>query len=334
MEAIQQLSISLIQALQTLSPSFDGVMNFFSFLGEIEFYLFIIPFIYWVIDRRLGIQALLILITIDLVSTSFKLLFHQPRPYWIGGVKELSEEATYGIPSAHASDSFAVGGYLAYRSKQTWFRLAMIVIIFFIGLSRLYLGVHFLHDVLFGWLIGAVVLWIAALRSNRIARLVRSKTLSAQIAIGFVVSGVVILLGILIRSIISGALDPASWSSFSTDARSITHSFTLAGALFGAITGYALMRSQANFRPAENWGKRGSSYVLGVLGLLLIYFGLDIAFAMIAADETIAGYALRYVRYALTTFWVTFVAPWIFLQFKLAQSDTSQVYGAQSTENN
>ena len=334
MEAIQQLSISLIQALQTLSPSFDGVMNFFSFLGRIEFYLFIIPFIYWVIDKRLGIQALLILIAVDLVSASLKLLFHQPRPYWIGGVKDLAEEATYGIPSSHASDSLAVGGYLAYHSNQTWFRLATVVVIFFIGLSRLYLGVHFLQDVLFGWLIGAVVLWIATMRSRQITSWFRSKTLSAQIAIGFVASGIVIVLGILIRSIISGTLDPTSWSSFSTDARSITHSFTLAGALFGAITGYALMRSQANFRPAGDWGKRGSSYVLGVLGLLLIYFGLDIAFGMIAADETIAGYALRYIRYALTTFWVTFGAPWIFLQLKLAQPDTSQVYAAQSTENN
>ncbi|HVF24828.1 MAG TPA: phosphatase PAP2 family protein [Anaerolineales bacterium] len=334
MEAIQQLSISLIQALQTLSPSFDGVMNFFSFLGRIEFYLFIIPFIYWVIDRRMGIQALLILITIDLISTSFKLLFHQPRPYWIGDVQALSEEATYGIPSSHASDSLAVGGYLAYRSKQTWFRLGIVIVLFFIGLSRLYLGVHFLHDVLFGWLIGAVVLWIAALHSNQIAKLVRSKTLSAQIAIGFVVSGAVIVLGILIRSIISETVDPAAWSSYSIDARSISHSFTLAGALFGSITGYALMRSQANFRPAEDWGKRLSSYVLGVIGLLLFYFGLDMAFSLIAADETIVGYALRYVRYALTTFWVTFGAPWIFLQLRLAQSDTSQVHAAPSTKNN
>ena len=334
MEAIQQLSFSLIQALQTLSPSLDGVMNFFSFLGRIEFYLFIIPFIYWVINRRLGIQALLILIAVDLASTSFKLLFHQPRPYWIGGVRALSEEATYGIPSSHASDSLAVGGYLAYRSKQPWFRLGIIMVLFFIGLSRLYLGVHFLHDVLFGWLIGAVVLWIAAMRSEQITNWGRSKTLSAQIAIGFVVSGAVIVLGILIRSIISETLDPAAWSSYSIDARSISHSFTLAGALFGSITGYALMRSQADFRPAADWGKRGSSYVLGVIGLLLIYFGLDMAFSLIAADETIVGYALRYVRYALTTFWVTFGAPWIFLQLRLAQSDSPQVHAAPSTENN
>ena len=298
-------------------------MNFFSFLGRIEFYLVIIPFIYWVIDKRLGIRALLILIAVDLVSASFKLLLHQPRPYWIGGVRDLAEESSYGIPSSHASDSLAVGGYLAYRSRQTWFRLAIVIVLFFIGLSRLYLGVHFLHDVLFGWLIGAVVLWIAALRSHQIAAWARSKTLSAQIAIGFVVSGIVIVLGILIRSIISGTPDPASWSSFSTDARSITHSFTLAGALFGAITGYSLMRSQANFHPAIDWGKRGSSYILGVIGLLLIYFGLDIAFGMIAADETIAGYALRYIRYALATFWVTFGAPWIFLKLRLALPETA-----------
>ena len=197
------------------------------------------------------------------------------------------------------------------------------IILFFIGLSRLYLGVHFLHDVLFGWLLGAIVLWIAAKRSEQIAAWARSKALSAQIAIGFVVSGVVIVLGILIRSLISGTPDPVSWSSYSTDARSISHSFTLAGALFGSITGYALMRYQANFRPAENWGKRVLSYVLGIIGVLLIYFGLDIAFGMIAADETIAGYALRYIRYALATFWVTFGAPWIFLKLKLAQPEAS-----------
>jgi membrane-associated phospholipid phosphatase len=318
MDALQQLSISVIQALQTLSPSLDGVMNFFSFLGRIEFYLFIIPFIYWVIDKRLGIRALLILITVDVFANSFKLLFHQPRPYWMGGVRDLAEEASYGIPSSHTSDSLAIGGYLAYHAKKTWFWVMMGIIIFFIGLSRLYLGVHFLHDVLFGWLVGGVVLWVAATRSDQIAAWAKSKTLSAQIAIGFVISGIIIVLGILIRSIISGMLDPVSWSSYATEARSISQSFTLAGALFGSITGYALMRSQANFRPAENWGKRVLSYTLGIVGLLLIYFGLDIAFSLIAADETIAGYALRYFRYALATFWVTFGAPWVFLRARLA----------------
>src|SRR5512143_205297 len=112
MATLQQWGISLIQALQAGSPALDGPMNFFTFLGKIEFYLIFIPFIYWAIDRRLGMRVLLLLITSNFLATSLKLLFHQPRPFWIGGIKALAQEATYGIPSAHASDSLAVWGYL------------------------------------------------------------------------------------------------------------------------------------------------------------------------------------------------------------------------------
>jgi membrane-associated phospholipid phosphatase len=322
METLQQISISLSQSLQTLSPALDGVMNFFTFLGRVEFYLIIAPFIYWAIDKRLGIRALLVLIFTDVITSSFKLLFHQPRPYWIGGVKEMSQESSYGIPSSHASDSLAVGGFLAYQVRKNWFRVVMGIVIFLIGLSRLYLGVHFLHDVLFGWLIGATVLWVAIKQSKPISAWIRSKSLSAQIGIGLVASAIIMLLGILIRSIIAGTPDPASWSRFATEARSITHSFTLAGALFGSIAGYALMRKNARFRPAKNRSKRVVSYIIGIVVLVLIYLGLDIAFSTVAEDESILGYALRYIRYALATFWVTFGAPWVFLKTRLTESET------------
>jgi undecaprenyl-diphosphatase len=187
------------------------------------------------------------------------------------------------------------------------------IVIFFIGLSRLYLGVHFPHDVVFGWLIGALVLWIAVKQSRQMATWIRSKTLPAQIGIGFVISVGVILLAILIRSSIAGMPDPASWSSYAAGARSITHAFTLAGTLFGSITGYVLMRNFARFQPAGDLSRRALSYVLGIIVMLVIYFGLDIAFSTITADETILGYGLRYIRYALTNVWLTFGAPWVFL---------------------
>ncbi len=94
METLQQIGIALIRAFQSLSPALDGFMNLFSFIGRIEFYLLVLPFIFWAIDRRLGIRILLILIVSDISVTFFKLVFHQPRPYWIGGVKQLAEETT------------------------------------------------------------------------------------------------------------------------------------------------------------------------------------------------------------------------------------------------
>jgi membrane-associated phospholipid phosphatase len=322
MEALQQFGISLIQALQTFSPSLDGLMNFFTFLGRIEFYLLLIPFLYWAVDRRLGMRALLVLLFIDTTGMAFKLLFHQSRPYWVGGVKQLADETSYGIPSTHASDSLAVGGYLAYRVQRTWFWIVMIFVLFFIGLSRLFLGAHFPHDVLFGWLIGGLVLWGFMGSSKRGADWIRSKAFSTQVAIGFGMSLVIILIGVLIRLLISGTSDPTSWSEYATQARTLSPFFTLSGALFGSIAGYALMRQSARFQTSGAWWIRILRYLLGMIGVLLLYVGLDTFFGLLAPDETALGYILRYLRYAAVTFWMTWGAPSVFLRIRLAQAET------------
>ena len=321
MEALQHLGLSLILALQTFSPALDAPMKFFTYLGRIEFYLILIPFVYWTIDRRLGMRMLLILILVDIVGTAFKLFFHQPRPYWIGGVQPLTEEASYGIPSTHASDSIAVLGYLAYRVKRTWLWILTVLVLFFIGLSRSYLGAHFPHDVLFGWLIGGLILWGFIRSEESVAAWARSKTPGMQIGMGFTISVAIILSGVLLRSLISGTADPASWSSYAAEARALRPFFTLSGALFGSISGYALMREYARFQTSGAWGRRILRYLLGMIGVVLIYFGLDILFGLIASDETIPGYVLRYIRYATATFWMTFVAPYLFLKLRLADTE-------------
>ncbi|GAB4449947.1 MAG: hypothetical protein OHK0041_11530 [Anaerolineales bacterium] len=321
MDAIYQLGIRFIQALQTLSPALDGIMNGFTFLGRIEFYLIFIPFLYWAVDRRIGVRALLLLIFTDFISSSFKLLFHQPRPYWLGGVKELSAETSYGIPSSHASDSLAVGGYLITQVKQNWARWLIGIVVFFIAFSRMYLGVHFPQDVLFGWLIGFFMLWAVARWETPLRNWLNDKPLGVQIGLGFIVSILLALTGFVIRALIAGAPDPAEWSRFSTEARSINGFITLAGAAFGAWAGCALMRQYARFSAQGGWGKRIARYVLGIAGLLLLYFGLDIAFAALAPDASVLGYVLRYIRYGLATLWATFLAPWVFLKIKLAEPE-------------
>ncbi|MBI3636767.1 MAG: hypothetical protein HY216_11265, partial [Candidatus Rokubacteria bacterium] len=101
METLQNFGLPLILALQTLSPTLDGFMHLFTFLGRIEFYLLVLPFLYWTVDRRLGLRLLLILLLADLLGSLGKLLLHQPRPYWLGTVQALTTETSYGIPSSH-----------------------------------------------------------------------------------------------------------------------------------------------------------------------------------------------------------------------------------------
>jgi membrane-associated phospholipid phosphatase len=91
----------------------------------------------------------------------FKLLFHSPRPNLYTGV---INELNFGFPSGHAVMSLLFWGYLAYllvktapsMAVQRWAPFWAGGITFSVGLSRLFLGVHYPLDVLGGWMLGAM----------------------------------------------------------------------------------------------------------------------------------------------------------------------------------
>jgi membrane-associated phospholipid phosphatase len=319
MNPIYESGIQFIQALQTMSPALEGLMSFFSFLGTIQFYLLFIPFIYWVVSAPLGFRVLLLLIGTDFLGIFFKQLLHQPRPYWVGDVQALAEETSYGIPSSHASDTMAVWGYLAYRLNKAWLWVLTFLLVLLIGISRMYLGVHFPTDVLGGWLIGLAAIFLLVKGESWISPFLKKQTTGRLIGIGFLVSMLMLLAGWLVGLLIASSPDPTEWSQYSTLARGNSHYFTLAGAFFGMVAGYPLMRQYASFETKGSWIKRIGRYVLGMAGVLLLYLGLDIFFGMVAADDSALGLVLRYIRFGMVTFWAIFGAPWVFLKLRLAE---------------
>lgn len=321
MNPIYDLGIQIIQALQTMSPALNGLMKFITELGTINFYLLVIPFVYWVVSAPIGVRILLVFLSTDFLGLCSKQLLRQPRPYWIGDVKELATETSYGIASTHASDSIAVWGYLAYRLKKSWLWAVSIVVVSLIGLSRMYLAVHFPTDILGGWLIGLVVVFLFVKGEPWISPWLNRQSTAGQIGIGFVVSITMILIGWLINLLIAAFPDPPAWADYALKARGISHYITLAGALFGAVIGYVLMRQHAAFQTVGDWWKKLLRYILGIIGVLAIYLGFDMLFGIVAADETTVGLVLRYIRYGSVTFWTIFGAPWVFLKIKLAEPD-------------
>ena len=144
--------------LQSIGDWTYGIMEAISFLGQEEFFLVLMPFLYWCIDARLGLRVGMMLLLSNGVNGFFKVTFAGPRPYWFESTVEgVIGESSFGIPSGHAQIAASVWGYLAALIKKRGFTIAALVIIFLIGLSRLFLGVHFLRDVVFGWLIGAIM---------------------------------------------------------------------------------------------------------------------------------------------------------------------------------
>jgi membrane-associated phospholipid phosphatase len=320
MDGIYQFGITLIQGLQTLSPGLDGFMKAVTFLGTIEFYIIFIPALYWTVDQKLGLRVLFILILTDVPASYFKQLLHQPRPYWFETVKGLTAEPSYGIPSTHASNTLAVWGLIASTLKKSWLWTLSILLILLIGISRLYLGVHFPQDVLGGWLLGLVMLLLFLKYEGLFLAWWTQKTANTQILLGFLFSAALILIGMLVLALIAGSPDPAEWATYSTEARNIEHYITLGGFLFGAVAGIVLIGKYAPFKIDGSALQKVGRYAVGMIGLFALYLGLDLLFALLAPDASLAGYILRYIRYACVSFWGMFGAPWVFLKFKLAEN--------------
>lgn len=89
------------------------------------------------------------------LSQLLKVTFHRSRP----ALPWLAPATGYSFPSGHALISLAIYGFLAYllfrNSDQPWLKypgtLALLLLPLLIGISRIYLGVHYPSDVLAGW---------------------------------------------------------------------------------------------------------------------------------------------------------------------------------------
>lgn len=101
----------------------------------------------------------------EILTLALKLGFRRERPFF---PDPLATESTFSFPSGHATVSAAVFGAVALvvaRRLESWrLRVAVFaaaaVLVLLIGFSRLYLGVHFLSDVLAGLTAGLAWLLI------------------------------------------------------------------------------------------------------------------------------------------------------------------------------
>lgn len=124
--------------------------------------------------RRLPAHALGLLVSVGtsgLATLLLKTLVARPRP---PALWQAQQELWFSFPSAHAALSLALFGFLAYltwhsrlpRATKHTIITVSIALIACIGVSRVYLGVHYPSDVLAGYLVGACSVWFGA-RSMR-----------------------------------------------------------------------------------------------------------------------------------------------------------------------
>ncbi len=316
--------IPIILFLQNLGSWIGPVMRTISLLGTEDFFLLIMPVIFWSIDSALGIRLGYLILSSSSLNGWVKLAFQGSRPYWFDArVEGFANESSFGFPSGHTQSATVIWGRLAIWIKRSWFWVVTCTIILLVGLSRIFLGVHFISDVIGGLTVGILFLILFLFLEKPIAKWWRGRKLGWQIIFGFLSSLVFILIEWLITWSLHSWQLPTEWLANAVrdfplvppNPIDISGAFTVAGTWLGLTAGISWIFHRGGFFVAKKPVYKIYSFLIGLVGVLAIRMGLDIIFP---DSANWIGFSFRYLRYALVGFWVAGLAPFIFISLKWA----------------
>ena len=295
MESLLDWGIDVVLWFQQFSPDLDGIFKFFTFLGDEEFFLILLPLVYWSIDRSLGVRLMIITLFSSLINATAKEIGAQPRPFsYDSRVEPIVDAGGYGLPSGHTQASVVIWGFIASETRRRWMWFLAFLMMAGVGLSRIYLGVHFPTDVLGGVLLGLLILLLWRIYGRPIEHWFCTQTLRTQLGLAAAVPLLVM----------------AAFPSEDV----VTASATFLGLSLGIV----LERRFLHFSAAGSIIARVARFLLGGLILGGLWLGLRTLFG-----DAEPALLLRLLRYALVGLWGAYGAPWLFLRAGLASRDNA-----------
>ena len=314
-------------ALQGLGGWLKLPMAIFTFLGDEQFYLLAGAAGLLVPEQGAWAPDLGVLLVLSsFTNTALKSFFKHSRPFWEAPALQLGDASSFSTPSGHAQTSAALFGYLAWfladkRRGRLWATLLGLLMVL-VALSRVYLGVHFLGDILWGAAIGLSLAALYAWLKPKLLPQLKRFPLGIHVLLAFVAAAFIFVVVSLLLAIPFGT--GQMFGELYTDAyrSALEDAATIAGLAFGLWVGLALETRAVRFTVAGPWWQRALRYVIGVVGLFVIWMGLRMIFPH---EPTTLGIALRMVRYALAMLWAIVGWPWLFVRIKLGTREEGQV---------
>lgn len=272
------------------------VFNGFTFLGYLPFFLIFLPLGYWLFDKPMFTRLSILVGIVGLTNFFLKDLFQDPRP-----PAEFALDArvgdSFGLPSGHAQIATAMWIWLAVELRRGWAWMLAIVVAAGVGMSRLYLGVHDVEDVLAGTLLGIATVVIYH---------------------GFVFGsfGALQKLNPIVYAIAAAALAPLFIHVWPKEPVPQTVIITLAGFMAVWLAGHAIQSAMIGHRRASSWIAAIISSVVALAVMFAVFrFGGEALKAQ--------GHTAEFVQMAQMLFmplYATVIAPAIFRLVGLSRS--------------
>jgi hypothetical protein len=252
-----------------------------------------------------------------------KVALHQPRPFWVeAGIETWGADSSFGLPSGHAQHAVVMWGLLAAAAHNSWAWPAACTLILLIGVSRVYLGVHFPTDVLAGWLIGAAILWTMVRLERRGSSWFGGQTRAMRVTL--ILAGTLALVAVatLIELPLRDWQVPAAWLHNARvvvgdrfEPTRLDFAVVAAGILGGMLVGAPWAAERLG------WPTRGTL----VPRMVRLALGLAVAGAVWVLTSFFVPqlplpwfYGPLWLRTVLIGLWVSAGAPWLFRRLRLA----------------
>jgi membrane-associated phospholipid phosphatase len=266
-----------------LRNALPGLGDFFlivSQFGSELVFIGLLLVLYWAVNKEEAILATYVLIASIIVNYWLKYIIAKERPpasnYYPG-----ADYSNYSTPSGHSQFSATLYGWFAVRIRRWWMVLIAIVLTTLVGISRVYLGVHFLEDVLLGWGVGILMI-IVFVYIEKPATTFLSRYRYEYLLLGLAIIGIAMTL-------IAWSLPEPPYDNFGS----------IGGLTIGLAFGLALERRFVNFSVTPKEGQRWRLVLRVAIGLAIV-IGLMVGLKAILPFEDLWSRVFRYATVALS----------------------------------
>lgn len=277
------VQVEIIKFIQSFSSDFlDVFFEFITLFGEETILVLLAAFVFLSVDKNKGYKLIFTIASGTCFNALIKNIVKFERPIGIEGIvsKRVETATGYSFPSGHTQATSTFWSSLALITKNKSLYIFSAILIILVAVSRLYLGVHWPTDVIFGALFG--FLW-ALIISKVFDYIQKNKCYKLLIGSSLVFVILTILLG-----------DNDFYKS--------------AGLLLGLSIGYVIEDKYVNLSIEMSKRNKSITYVILVVGLLIIKSVLKLIF-----PQTLI---FSMIRYFFVGFWAFGITPIISQKLK------------------
>ncbi|MDT8715643.1 phosphatase PAP2 family protein [Clostridium sp. 19966] len=278
-----------MEVIKFLQSFHNSILDYFfegiTMLGEAPTLIFFVVVIYWCFNKKKGFRIAFALIFSNVLNGSIKNLVNEVRPIGKEGIFSLRTETATGssFPSGHTQNTTAFWTSLMIIYKNKILYLVGAIFIILVGISRLYLGVHWPHDVIFGAILGIISVALSIIIVNKI-----EEKRNLNYCLILVIPA---LLGLFFFK---------------------SEDYLKAAALsLGFYLGSLAESRYINFNPKAEGYKQAMKLLIGIVGVVLI----EIIFKNIHLKHHIS----TFIIYSLWGFWFIAGAPYTFVKLGLSK---------------